>query len=131
MRLRMIRNRLAYRSLDAAGYTFARETFVGNLGACWGDAEDTIHAAKVLLGSPERKAGKVALKGGLFEGNLLDATGAKALADMPGPEERKAMMAGAVAAPVRNVVGLVQAPVSALVRVLQARADSLGEGGDS
>ena len=99
LRLRMVRNRLAHRSLEAKGFSFPAEVFVGNLGCCWGDAEDTIHAAKVLHTSPERKAGKVALRGGVLEGNVLSESEAVALASLPGRDELRAKLLGTIIAP--------------------------------
>ena len=127
VRLRMIRNRLALRSLKAKGYEPADDLFVGNMGACWGEAEDAIHAAKVLHSSPERKAGKVTLRGGIFEGNLLDQDAAVSLASLPSREELRAKVLGTIIAPAQKLVGLLNAPQGALARVLQARVDAGGE----
>ena len=124
VRLRMVRNRLAQRSLEAQGFDVPDGTLVGNIGCCWGGAEDTIHAAKVLQGSPERKAGKVALKGGILEGNFLSPNEAVALASLPGRDELRAKVLGTLAAPAQKIASLLAAPQGALARVLQAHVDA-------
>ena len=76
-----------------------------------------------------KKAGKVAIQGGLFEGALLGADEAKALADLPGKEELRGMMLSALIGPARGLVGLLAAPGGSLARVVQAKVDRDG-GGD-
>ena len=126
VQLRMVRNRLAKRALAERGLEAPDGMFAGNVAMAWGGPEDAIHAAKVVSKSPLKKAGKVAVRGGLLEGNLLGAQEAANLADLPGPEELKGMMVGAIAGPMRGLVGVLNAPGSALVRLLQARIDKEG-----
>ncbi|HED65242.1 MAG TPA: 50S ribosomal protein L10 [Planctomycetes bacterium] len=121
--LRMIRNRLATIALKERGLEPPEGFFAGNIGCCWGDAEDTVTAAKVLHTSPERKAGKVALRGGVFEGEFLGEKEAVALASLPTKDEMRAKILGTLQAPAQNLVGLINAPGGALARVLQARVD--------
>jgi len=81
----------------------------------------------VLQDSGARKSGKVALRGGLLEGNLLDEKGAIGLAGLPGKLELRSMMLSAISGPARKLVGLLAAPQGALVRVIQARVDEGSE----
>ena len=124
VRLRMLRNRLAKRVLAEQGHEAPDGLLVGNIGCCWGDAEDAINAAKVLHSSKERKDGKVALRGGVFEGSLLDDKEAVALASLPGRDELRAKILGTISAPAQQLVGLLAAPGGSLARVLQARVDA-------
>lgn len=123
IRLRMIRNRLATIALAERGLEVPEGLLVGNIGCCWGTAEDAVAAAKVLHTSPERKAGKVALKGGVFEGELLGEQEAVALASLPTKDEMRAKVLGTLLAPAQSLVGVLAAPGGALARVLQARVD--------
>ena len=127
VRLRMVRNRLARIALTERGLEPPEDLLVGNIGFVCGDTEEAIHAAKVLHKSDARKAGKVALKGGLLEGNLLDQDGAQALASLPGRDELRTKIVTAISGPARQLVQILSAPQSSLVRVLQARIDA-GEG---
>lgn len=127
VRLRVVRNRLAMIALRERGLTPPAELFSGSVAVAWGSPEDTIFAAKVLSKSEPKKAGKLALRGGLLEGNLLDASQAAQMADLPGRDELRSMMLGVISAPVRNLVCLLAAPASSLARVVQAHADAGAE----
>lgn len=124
VRLLMVRNRLASLALTERGFEPPTGLLAGNIGCCWGDAEAAINAAKVLHKSDERKAGKVKLRGGVFEGNVLDETEAVALASLPGRDELHAMLVGTIAAPMQQLVCVLAANPSGLARVLQAHVDA-------
>jgi len=123
MRLRVVRNRLAQLALKNRGIEPPPGLFGGNVACSWGSSEDAIAMAKIVKGSEARKKGKVAFRGGLFEGNLLDAKGAAALAELPGKNELRAMLLGLLGGPARSLATLVQAPGASLARALQAHVD--------
>ena len=124
VRLRMVRNRLALRALRERGVEAPTELFQGNVACAWGGPEAAIQAAKVVQGSDLRRTGKLSLRGGLLEGNLLDAAEATALASLPGKNELRAKLLGTIGGPLRGLVSLLVAPHGALARVLQARVDA-------
>ena len=128
--LRMVRNRLAKRAMAASGKEVPADLFLGNVAMAWGDVETAIDAAKVVSKSQAKKDGKIAVRGGLLEGNLLDAAEAAHLAKLPGRDELRAMMLGAISGPARGLVGLLAAPGGAMARVIQARVDAGAEGGE-
>ena len=123
VRLLMVRNRLVKLALKERGFEVPDDLFVGNVAMAWGTAEDAIHAARVLYKSDERKAGKVAMRGGLLDGNLLGPQEAAALSDLPTRDELRAKMLGVLSGPARSLVGLLAAPGGSMARVLQARVD--------
>jgi large subunit ribosomal protein L10 len=123
LRLRMVRNRLARLALRTRGIEPPEDMLLGNIACAWGSSEDAINAAKVVQASPSRKGGKIAIKGGIFEGELLGPREAAALADLPGKTELRARMLGVLSAPARNLATLIAAPGSSLARVLQARSE--------
>jgi len=132
VRLRMVRNRLARLALKNRGLEAGEEFFGGNVACAWGTSEDTIKIAKVVADAvrkvdPKKKA-RLAFRGGFFEGNLLDAKEAAALAGLPGKDELRAMMLGLISGPARSLAVLLQAPGASLVRALQAHADKGGAG---
>lgn len=124
--IRMVRNRLAKLAMKEAGLEAPSDLFAGNTAVACGATEDAIHAAKVLQKSDAKKKGKIVLRGGLLEGNMLDEKGALALADIPGKMELQSMLLSAISGPARKLVGLLVAPQGALVRVVQARVDNEG-----
>jgi len=128
VRLRMVRNRLARMALKQRGFDAPRELFQGNVACAVGSTEEAILAAKAVQGSEARKLGKAAFRGGLLEGNLLDAAAAAALASLPGKNELRSKLLSAISGPARGLVGLINAPGASLARVLSARVDKLGGG---
>ncbi len=130
VRLRMVRNRLAILALKNRGLEAADDLFVGSVACAWGSSEEAIQVARVVAkaaksADPKRKA-KLAFKGGFFEGSLLDAKSAAALAQLPSKNELRAMLLGLPSGPARSLVTLLAAPGSSLARVVQAHADSDG-----
>jgi large subunit ribosomal protein L10 len=127
VRLRMVRNRLARLALKNRGIDAGEDIFTGGVACAWGSSEDAISVAKIVAKAAKstdpKKAPKLAFRGGFFEGNLLDARSAAALAELPSKNELRAMLLGLLSGPARSLATLVAAPGSSLARVLQARAD--------
>ena len=73
------------------------------------------------------KAGKLNVRGGVLEGNLLNANDAAALANVPDRRTLQAMLLGAISGPARGLVTVLDANQSGLARVLQAHIDQAGE----
>jgi len=128
VRLRLVRNRLARLALKNRGLETPDDLFMGSLACAWGTSEDAINVAKVVKGSAAKKTGKLVFKGGFFEGNLLDATGAAALAELPGKNELRAMTLSVLSAPARSMAALIQAPGASLARVLHAHSEQAAPG---
>ncbi|HVS18617.1 MAG TPA: 50S ribosomal protein L10 [Planctomycetota bacterium] len=123
-RMRMVRNALARRALSERGFEFPADAFVGNVTLVFGSAEATIHAAKVLTSPAVRKAGKIALRGGVLDGSQLSASDAVLLADTPDKLTLRAQLLGVLQGPARGLASLLNALPSGVARVLQARIDS-------
>ena len=131
VRLRMVRNRLARLALKNRGLEAGEDLFGGNVACAWGNSEEAVKIAKAVAKAvkrvdPKKKKSKLAFRGGFFEGNLLDAKEAAALAELPGKDELRAMMLGLISGPARSLAVLLQAPGASLARVLQAHADKGG-----
>jgi large subunit ribosomal protein L10 len=122
-RLRMVRNRLARIALKDRGLEPPPDLFAGNVACVCGSTEDTVGVAKAIQDSEVRKNGKATFRGGFFEGNLIDASGAQALASLPTKNELRAMMLGVISGPARSLATLIAAPGASLARVIQAHAD--------
>ena len=127
VRLRMVRNRLARLALAQRGVQASDELFGGNVACAWGSSEDAINVAKIVAKAARsvdpKKRAKIAFRGGFFEGSLIDARGAAALAELPGKNELRAQMLGLLSGPARALATLIAGPGSSLARVLQAKAD--------
>jgi len=59
----------------------------------------------------------------VVQGNLVDAKGLAALADMPGLPELRGMLAGLIAAPATRLVRILNTPGGQLARVLKAKSE--------
>ncbi len=125
---KMVHNKIAQKVLASKGLEFPEGTFEGNTGIAYGDAEATIGAAKILTDPKLKKAGKVKIKGGMLESNVLSASDATDLADVPDRDTLRAMMLGAISGPARSLVATINAVPGGLARVIQAHCDS--EGGE-
>ena len=125
-RLRMVRNSLARRVLAERGVEFGADVLVGNVGIVYGSAEAVINAAKVLSTPEMKKSGKLPVRAGLLEGQVLSAADAKALAGVPDKQTIRGKLVGLFVAPSRGLVTVLQANNSGLARLLQARIDKAG-----
>jgi len=85
--------------------------------------DDVVVPAKVLRDVLKEQGEKMSVKAGVVQGNLVDAKALKALADMPGLPELRAMLLAMVSGPASKLVRLLNTPGSQLARVLQARSE--------
>jgi large subunit ribosomal protein L10 len=123
---KMVHNKIARRVLAGQGYEFPEGTFAGNTGIAYGDAEAVIGAAKVFTETEVRKAGKVKVKAGMLEDNVLSASDAVQLADVPDRDTLRSMMLSTINGPARALVATINAVPGGLARVIQAHADQDG-----
>jgi len=84
--------------------------------------EDPVATAKSLLAfSREHKVFE--FKGGLIDGQVINADSVKAIASLPSREELVAKLMGTMLNPLRNFMAMANAPVGAFARAVQAVAD--------
>lgn len=83
--------------------------------------EDIAAAAKLLQALAKEE--KVSIRGGLIEGNALNAVDAAKLADLPSREQLYGMLCNVLAAPMVGMVRVLNEVPTSMVRVLQAIAD--------
>lgn len=106
----------------------------------WGDVErflsgptalvtgkgDVTQVAKVLK-DYTKATSKAPVKGGRFEGQTLGAEDVRELADVPPREVLYQRLVGTLAAPMSQLVGVLQQKVASVVYVLKAVADKRAE----
>ena len=85
--------------------------------------DDVVAPAKVLRDVLKEQGEKMTVKAGVVQGNLVDAKGLAALADMPGLPELRGMLVGMIAAPATKLVRLLNTPGGQLARVLKAKSE--------
>ena len=90
----------------------------GPTALVFGDG-DVVEVAKILRKFSAEKE-KPVLKGGVLEGTVLSAEDVIALAKLPGKKELQAKLVGTLAAPMTQVVGVMNQKVCSLLYVLNA-----------
>ena len=85
--------------------------------------DDVVAPAKVLRDVLKEQGEKMTVKAGVVQGNLVDAKGLAALADMPGLPELRGILVGMVAAPATKLVRLLNTPGGQLARLLKAKSE--------
>jgi large subunit ribosomal protein L10 len=82
--------------------------------------EDAIAAAKVIRETVKGFKGKTFnLKGGFFDGDLLDAKSVEKVADLPSKEELLCILLRTLQEGPRQVLGVIQGPARDLVNLLK------------
>jgi large subunit ribosomal protein L10 len=85
--------------------------------------DDVVAPAKVLRDVLRESGDKMTVKAGVVQGNLVDAKGLLALADMPGLPELRGMLVGMISAPASKLVRLLSTPGAQVARVLKAKSE--------
>jgi len=85
--------------------------------------DDVVAPAKILRDVLKEQGEKMTVKAGVVQGNLVDAKGLAALADMPGLPELRGMLVGMISAPASRLVRLINTPGGQLARVLKAKSE--------
>lgn len=125
VKVRMVRNALAQRVLKDRGLEIGAGVLGGNTALAWGSAEAAIHAAKVATDAETKKAGKVKIRAGVLDGQLLSEKDAVALANVPDRSTLHARILGCLTGPARGLAAALNGLPGGLARVLDARAASL------
>lgn len=121
--LQVIKNTLAQRAFADADIELPEEMLLGPTAVAL-LFEELASPAKVLL-ECAKKTGRLAIKGGLMGGRLLDADGVTALSTLPTREELLSQVLGVITAPQRGTVTVLQAPMRDFLNVLNARVKEM------
>lgn len=116
---KVTKNRLAKIALEGTSYTGLADSFTGTTAISYSD--DPVAAAKAVV-DYAKKNDKLVIVQGSMAGQVLDANGVKALAELPSLDELRSKLIGLVLAPATKVAQVTQAPASKLARVLNAYA---------
>ncbi len=131
LNMRVLKGSLARRVLEARGLSGVAPLFVGPaafIGAAEGqDVDCAAVAASKLLAEWLREKGSElpAFKGGVLEGQVLDARAASGLQKMPGKRELQARLAAQILAPGRRLSAQLIAGGGRLAGALKAHVTNL------
>ncbi len=113
---KVVKNRLALLAAKNAGLTIDPKFLKGPTGICFGHEESAApFKASVAV---EKKFERFKIKGGMSEGEMVDANGVKDLARLPSREELLARLAGAMQSPIQQFASVLNAIIRSGVVVL-------------
>ena len=112
----VIKNTLALRAVNESGLVATK--LKGQTGLVI--AKDAVAAAKVLADFAKENDQRPAVKGGLFEGKLLDVDQVKKLASMPSREQMLAELGAGLMSPMAAFVGALNGLMYMMVGALEA-----------
>ena len=121
---RVVKNTLARRAAEAAGYPALKEELKGPVAIAFG-YDDLSLPARLINEFVRATRLKVEVMGGLVEGRVFNRDQIKQLADLPSREVLLAQLLGTLQSPVGQLVGIMQTPVQQLVGVLDAYKSKL------
>lgn len=121
-RYKVVKNRLAKLAVDASALDVLRPHLNGPTGLIVCKA-DPVAVAKTLATFTKANQA-LTVKAGYVDGQLLEPSGLKALADLPTKEGLRLQIVGAVQGPLSRLVGLLMAPHRELAYVLAQRGKS-------
>jgi len=112
------KNTLSRLAFDGTTFAKAIDLLVGPNALLFA-YDDSISPTKVLI-EALKDMPNLEIKGGIFGENVLSAAQVEALSKMPGREQLLGMLAGVLAAPMRNCAGALAAIPRGLVNALVA-----------
>lgn len=118
---KVAKNRLALLALEGTRFDGLKPLMKGPTALSW--SSDPVAVAKVVVDFAKTND-KLVLIGGALGHQMLDASGVKALSELPSLDSLRAKLLGLIQAPATKVAGVLQAPAGQLARVFAAYADS-------
>ena len=115
---KVLKNTLIQRAANEAELAGLEPFLSGPTAVAFG-IQDPVAPAKILT-EYIKKTKKATIKGGVLEGQVIDAKGVEALANMPSREQLLAKMLGSMNAPITGLVTVLGGTISAFVRALDA-----------
>lgn len=116
---KIAKNRLTYLALEGTRFDGLKPMLKGPTALAW--AQDPVAVAKAAV-EFARTNEKLVLIGGALGPRTLDATGVRALAELPSLDTLRARLVGMISTPATRIAGVLQAPGGQLARVFGALA---------
>jgi large subunit ribosomal protein L10 len=123
---KVAKNRLAVLALEGTRFDGIKPLLKGPTALAW--SQDPVAVAKTAV-EFARTNEKLVLVGGALGTQMLDASGVRALAELPSLDALRARLLGMIQTPATRVAGVLQAPAGQLARVFGAFAKT-GEAQD-
>ncbi|MBN9562042.1 MAG: 50S ribosomal protein L10 [Alphaproteobacteria bacterium] len=116
---KVAKNRLATLALDGTRFDGIAPLLKGPTALAW--SADPVAVAKTAVEFAKTNE-KLVVIGGALGTQTLDASGVRALAELPSLDQLRAKLVGMIATPATRIAGVLQAPAGQLARVMGAYA---------
>jgi large subunit ribosomal protein L10 len=116
---KVAKNRLATLALDGTRFDGIKPLLKGPTALAW--SRDPVAVAKAAIEFAKTND-KLVVLGGALGNQMLDASGVKALSELPSLDALRAKILGLLNAPATKIAGVLQAPGGQLARVMAAYA---------
>ncbi len=117
---KVAKNRLALLALEGTRFDGIKPMLTGPTALAW--SSDPVAVAKTAV-EFARTNEKLVLIGGALGAQTLDASGVRALAELPSLDQLRAKLVGMISTPATRIAGVLQAPAGQLARVFGAYAN--------
>ncbi len=121
----VVKNTLLGIALEESGRIAPEQLLTGANGVAF--LGEDIGKSVTALNEWIKSAKTLTVTGAILENSVMDAKGAESLATLPTKDQVRAMLLGALSAPARTLVQMINAPGSSLARVINAHADEQKE----
>ena len=125
VQLRVVKNTLARRAVEGLPLQ-GIDTYFRGMTAIMIATEEPIAAAKAVR-NLLKEQDTVKLRGGFFDGELLDESGVMAVASLPSREELFVQLLRTIQEPARRILGVIRAPARDLLYLLKNFENKLAE----
>jgi large subunit ribosomal protein L10 len=122
---RVVKNRLAMIAADTADLGLIKDYLKGPTALIFGPDSQT-EPAKIVVDFAKDNE-KLAVKGGIVDGQYLDPEQVIALSKVPSKDELIAKMMGSINSPLTGIAGTINGVMSALTRAVDAVAKQKAE----
>jgi large subunit ribosomal protein L10 len=130
-RFAVVKNTLTRRAAEAAGNEALLTLLEGPTAIAFLEGEgDPVGTAKALS-KLARESRVLVIRGGILAGKTVSPDEVESLATLPPTDVLRGQVLGAIVAPIQAFAGLVAAPLTNLVGLIDARIDQLGEQGEA
>lgn len=116
---KVAKNRLTNLALEGTSFDGIKPLLKGPTALAW--SNDAVAVAKVAV-EFARTNEKLVVLGGALGTQTLDASGVKALSELPSLDELRGKLLGMLQTPATRIAGILQAPGGQIARVLAAYA---------
>jgi large subunit ribosomal protein L10 len=130
-RLQVVKNTLTRRAAQEAGAEALLALLEGPTAIAFVEADGDPVAVAKALSDTAKDTKLLELRGGSLSGRAITGGEVEELAKLPAPDVIKGQLVGVIVAPLTQLAALLAAPVRDLVGLIDARIAQLEEGGDT